>query len=164
MTNIINGVKNEQKEEKEDDDDYPILSPPYDIDSCQSEIDRLIEYLNNKRNAISDLVDGPHGYKPIKSLSFMVTKAMYANISSQNETLFETVNFYQITIDILAYLVKKLDEIDFKTSAPNPDWPNKLGAEPSVNERRIYILCDLLKVNYYSFFVMDTWKIFTVVL
>ena len=153
MTTLINGVENGQEEE-EDQNDYPILSSPYDIDSCLSEIDRLVEYLNSKRDTISDLVDGPHGYKPIKSLSFMVTKAMYANISFQNEALFETVNFYQITIDILAYLVKNLDEFDFKTCSPNPDWPNKLGAEPSMNERRIYILFDLLKVNNYSFFIV----------
>ncbi len=152
MTTLINGVENGQEEE--DQNDYPILSSPYDIDSCLSEIDRLVEYLNSKRDTISDLVDGPHGYKPIKSLSFMVTKAMYANISFQNEALFETVNFYQITIDILAHLVKNLDEFDFETCSPNPDWPNKLGAEPSMNERRIYILFDLLKVNNYSFFIV----------
>ena len=133
-----------EKEEIEDDNEYHILGEPYDIESSQSELERALEYLSKRGNDIAMLVNGAHGYKPIKSIDYIVSSTIFKRIPN-TDTLFETTNFYQILASILVYLLDKMDEIDFKKCSPNPQWPNK-DIETSVNERRIYILADLLNV------------------
>ena len=133
-----------ENEEIEDENEYHILGEPYDIESIQSELDRVLEYLSKRENDIDMLVNGPHGYKPIKSLDYIFSRTFYKKIPN-TETLFETSNLYQILANIFAYLLDKIDEIDFKMCSPNPEWPSK-DIVPSVNERRIYILADLLDV------------------
>jgi hypothetical protein len=134
-----------QQEGIEDENEYHILGEPYDIESSQSELDRVLDYLNKRDTDIAMLVNGPQGYKPIKSLDYIVSRTFYKQMPN-TETLFETSNLYQIFANILAYLLDKINEMDFKICSPNPDWPSK-DIVPSVNERRIFILADLLNVT-----------------
>jgi hypothetical protein len=117
--------------------EYPILSAPYDEDSCLSELDRALDYLHNKKDPAL-IIDGDHGFKPIKSIYYVVSLQLYEH----NDSLFEP-NSYELFSDLLSYITSKINEIDFKNSRPNPRWFSS-NFIPTNNERRIYILGDLL--------------------
>ena len=126
--------------------EYTILSPPSNEEGCMSELDRALDFLN-KTNNTSQICDGEHGFKPIKSINYIVSLELFSQIKD-TDTLFEYYDAYQIFANILSYLTEKLNELDFKSCSPIPRWQD-LNVNKTINEKRIHILSDILAIINY---------------
>ena len=121
--------------------EYPILMAPYNQDGCLSELDRALEFLNKIKDPAL-IVEGEHGFKPIKSIDYVVSLKLFSELNDQ-DSLFESNNGFEIIASTLEYIASKLDELDFKTCGDNYRWLTN-DIETTNNERRIFILIDLI--------------------
>lgn len=115
-------------------DEYPISMPPSNQDECILELNNALAYLKIKKDPAL-IVDGEHGYLPVKNISYIVRLRM---LTEENLLLLESTEVLQIFSDILAYLVSKLNELDFKQCSSNSKWI-KIASNSTQNERRISI-------------------------
>lgn len=120
---------------------YTILNQPLNEEACMSELIRALDYLN-KTNDPGLICDGEEGFKPVKSINFLVSLLIFEEIKD-TDFIFETYNAFQIFSNILSYLADKINEFDFKNCSPIPKWQDP-NANKTINERRIHILGDML--------------------